>query len=48
MPEGGRALFTAIQEQLGIRLETRQAPADVIVVERSNGQATIKAAHHSR
>jgi uncharacterized protein (TIGR03435 family) len=29
----GPSLFTAIQEQLGLRLETRKAPAEVLVIE---------------
>ena len=30
----GASLFTAIQEQLGLRLESRKVPADAIVVDR--------------
>jgi uncharacterized protein (TIGR03435 family) len=32
-PTDGVSLFTAIQEQLGLRLESRQAPGDVFVIE---------------
>jgi uncharacterized protein (TIGR03435 family) len=32
-PSDGVSLFTAIQEQLGLRLEPRQAPVDVFVIE---------------
>jgi len=32
-PSDGASLFTAIQEQLGLRLEPRQAPVDVFVIE---------------
>jgi uncharacterized protein (TIGR03435 family) len=32
-PSDGTSLFTAIQEQLGLRLEPRQAPVDVFVIE---------------
>jgi uncharacterized protein (TIGR03435 family) len=32
-PADGVSLFTAIQEQLGLRLEPRQAPVDVFVIE---------------
>ena len=32
-PPDGVSLFTAIQEQLGLRLDPRQAPVDVFVIE---------------
>lgn len=32
-PRDGASLFTAVQEQLGLRLEPRQAPLNVLVVE---------------
>jgi uncharacterized protein (TIGR03435 family) len=32
-PSGGASLFTAVQEQLGLRLEPRQAPMNVLVIE---------------
>ena len=32
-PAGGASLFTAVQEQLGLRLEPRRAPIDVLVIE---------------
>jgi uncharacterized protein (TIGR03435 family) len=32
-PGGGASLFTAVQEQLGLRLEPRQAPMNVLVIE---------------
>jgi uncharacterized protein (TIGR03435 family) len=32
-PADGASLFTAIQEQLGLRLEPRQAPINVLVIE---------------
>jgi uncharacterized protein (TIGR03435 family) len=32
-PAGGASLFTAIQEQLGLRLEARRAPVNVLVIE---------------
>ena len=32
-PAGGASLFTAIQEQLGLRLESRRAPVSVLVIE---------------
>jgi uncharacterized protein (TIGR03435 family) len=32
-PTGGASLFTAIQEQLGLRLESRRAPVNVLVIE---------------
>jgi len=34
MPEGP-SLFAAVQEQLGMRLESRKAPLDVLVIERA-------------
>ena len=30
---GGASLFTAIQEQLGLRLEPRQTPTNVLVID---------------
>lgn len=32
-PTVGASLFTAIQEQLGLRLEARQAPMNVLVID---------------
>lgn len=32
-PPGGASLFTAVQEQLGLRLEPRRAPVSVLVIE---------------
>ena len=32
-PTGGASVFTAIQEQLGLRLESRRAPVSVLVIE---------------
>jgi uncharacterized protein (TIGR03435 family) len=32
-PAGGASLFTAIQEQLGLRLEPRRAPVNVLVID---------------
>lgn len=32
-PTSGASLFTAIQEQLGLRLEPRQAPMNVLVID---------------
>lgn len=32
-PPGGASLFTAIQDQLGLRLEPRRAPVNVLVIE---------------
>jgi uncharacterized protein (TIGR03435 family) len=32
-PTGSASLFTAIQEQLGLRLESRRAPVNVLVIE---------------
>jgi len=32
-PTGGASLFTAIQEQLGLRLESRRAPVNVLVID---------------
>ena len=32
-PASGASLFTAIQEQLGLRLEPRQAPMNVLVID---------------
>lgn len=32
-PDGGPSIFAALQEQLGLRLETRRAPVDVLVID---------------
>jgi uncharacterized protein (TIGR03435 family) len=32
-PTSGASLFTALQEQLGLRLESRRAPVSVLVIE---------------
>jgi uncharacterized protein (TIGR03435 family) len=32
-PTSGASLFTAIQEQLGLRLEQRRAPVSVLVID---------------
>jgi uncharacterized protein (TIGR03435 family) len=32
--DGGGSIFTAIQEQLGLRLEAKKAPAPVVVIEK--------------
>jgi uncharacterized protein (TIGR03435 family) len=34
-PTAGPSLFTAIQEQLGLRLEARKVPTDMLVVDRA-------------
>jgi uncharacterized protein (TIGR03435 family) len=33
-PEEGASLFTALQEQLGLKLESRKAPVDLLVVDK--------------
>jgi uncharacterized protein (TIGR03435 family) len=32
--DSGPTIFTALQEQLGLKLESRKAPIDVLVIER--------------
>ena len=39
-PIAGASLFTAIQEQLGLRLESRRAPVNVLVIESAERPAT--------
>jgi uncharacterized protein (TIGR03435 family) len=36
-PEAGPSLFTALQEQLGLRLESQKIPADVVVADACDG-----------
>ena len=33
-PTGGTSLFTAMQEQLGLKLEGTKAPREILVIER--------------
>jgi len=32
-PEAGPSIFTALQDQLGLKLESQKAPVDVLVIE---------------
>jgi len=34
-PEAGLSLFTALEEQLGLKLESQRALVDVLVIERA-------------
>jgi uncharacterized protein (TIGR03435 family) len=33
LPDGGASIFAALQEELGLKLETRKAPVDVLVID---------------
>jgi uncharacterized protein (TIGR03435 family) len=33
--DSGPTIFTALQEQLGLRLESTRAPAEVLIIERA-------------
>ncbi len=40
------SIFTAVQEQLGLKLESSTAPLDVLIVERSNVPRRTENAEH--